>query len=145
MIAKPSPLVLDKIWVHAGYFVTVYADKANRSKANFDIPLDLDFEIHKTGRFYKVRVEAKTIDDEEFKDEPGYKYSVFSEAIFKFSGRLRKEDKDFYIKYSGVSLVISYIRGYLANVSSYGYYGQYILPAIDLNDLVARSSKQPSL
>ena len=145
MIAKPSPLVLDKIWVHAGYFVTVYAETANRSKANFEMPLDINFEIHKTGRSYTVRIEAKTVDKEEFKDEPGYRYSVFSEAIFKFSGRLSKEDKDYYIKYSGVGLVISYIRGYLANVSSYGYYGQYILPAIDLGDLVARNSKQPSL
>ncbi|MFD3002624.1 hypothetical protein ACFS7Z_19795 [Pontibacter toksunensis] len=146
MRIESSDLVVNKIWVHAGFFVTVYPDPpTTRSKPNFDIPLDADYEIHKTGRSYTLRLEIKTTEEEEHQDSLGYRFSVFTEAVFRISGRQSKAQKDYFIQYSALALLIAHIRGYLTNITSYGYYGQYILPAVDLNVLVAEHNKKTSL
>jgi preprotein translocase subunit SecB len=145
MRIEPSDLVVERTCVNASYFVTIYAERPSRNKPNIAVPLEIEYDVHKTGRSYTLRVELKTTDDEEFKDDPGYRFSVLAELVFRFSGRLSKTHRDSYIRYSAVSLAIAYIRGYLSNVTSYGFYGQYMLPAIDLDDLVKKALRKASL
>lgn len=76
----------------------------------------------------------------ETEKKPGYSFSVSCEGIFSINKKkpITKESVDQLLLFSAVPMVISSLRGYLLNISSYSVYGQYNLPAIDLQDFIEK-------
>lgn len=70
---------------------------------------------------------------------PGYKIFIEGVSIYSLDnedGDLTEEDKKSLIGYSGVSIMVNNFRAYLRDMTSYGPFGAFILPPIDLNHLV---------
>lgn len=61
-------------------------------------------------------------------------------SIFEFNktDNITDEDKASLLNYSGLSITINYIRGFIATLTSYAPFGRYNLPTIDVNDLLSR-------
>jgi preprotein translocase subunit SecB len=61
-------------------------------------------------------------------------------SLFEFNqtDEITNEDKASLLNYSGLSITINYIRGFIATLTSFAPFGRYNLPAIDVNDLLSQ-------
>lgn len=72
----------------------------------------------------------------------GYHLLVEGAAIFSLEEEgLSDEELRNLINFSSVSILISNIRGYIANLTAYAPFGKYILPAIDVRSLINEKAK----
>lgn len=109
-----------------------------------EIPVDINYQI-------KVIRNSSEMDDKEVngyqifleihgnqqeKEVGGYKFFISSGAIFTFEENVEPEILDKYLKFSGIPMMISMCRGYLLNMTSYGVYGKYQLPSIDIQSII---------
>ena len=144
MKAKKSPLKFLDFAIMNSFFETIFPD--SNSKCNFEeIPIDIDFETiidkEKPNLFnIALNLNGNTTD----KPMPGYKFSIIAEGIFELEGyeELEKQKVDQFLLYSAIPMLISSIRNYLLNISSYAPFGKYLLPAIDLKDLIKKKIEQ---
>lgn len=147
MKAKKSPLKFIDFAVFSSHFETIMPGEKQQCDYN-KLNLDIDFEIFintekKSLYNLALNINCNTLK----KTKPGYKYSIIANGIFELSDyeELDKPKKDQYIYYSALPMLISSVRNYLLNVSSYAPLGKYLLPAIDLTALVKQkieSNKQ---
>lgn len=107
-------------------------------KNNIDIPIYIDYNINiieeNNKTLYRIIIEIKGNDE----DNPveGYKFEVVAGALFEFKEDIEKPELDKYILYSALPMTLSMARGYLASMTSYGLYGKYLIPAIDVNSII---------
>ncbi|MDZ7743464.1 MAG: protein-export chaperone SecB [Bacteroidota bacterium] len=113
----------------------------------YSLPIDIDFDIfepkdeedfHRIGEIkLKVNPSGK---------KPGYSIELTASGFFELTNpeKFEKEIKENLLGISIVNILIGNIRGYLKNVTSYGAYGPYLLPSIDMSHLLKQKSKQAS-
>lgn len=107
--------------------------------------LDIDFDINNDD-FFQVFIKAD-INRGELK-APGY--SIFAEAacIFQINNdRLNDEQKNSLKDFSTIYIALNSLRGLISSFTANAPFGRYILPSIDLNDLINKkkaSIKQSS-
>lgn len=112
------------------------------SKYNIDIDFQIKKDKEKNILIY-IKSEINNIDHKEFG------YSIYAEGvgIFTFSKtkKILKTDEAKYVYNSGVPICINCLRTVIANITSFGPWGKYILPTIDMNELLndKKNSKQP--
>ena len=106
-------------------------------------PIEIDFGIQEdkdeTLVFVKVSINSEK--------ESGY--SIFSEGVglfcFDKSQDLSLDERKGLIQFSAVSICITNIRAYIANITSYYPFGKFNFASIDMNELLKQKiSKKDS-
>lgn len=74
---------------------------------------------------------------------PGYIISSEGVGFFDFAnaGDLSKKEKGEFLQVSGISICINQLRGIIISLTSNGPLGKYLLPSIDVNDLLNEKLK----
>ncbi|SEL91758.1 hypothetical protein SAMN05421740_11385 [Parapedobacter koreensis] len=74
---------------------------------------------------------------------PGYAISSEGVGFFDFSkaADISKKEKGEFLQFSGISICINQMRGIIATLTSNGPFGKYLLPSIDVNDLLSEKLK----
>ena len=134
---KKAPLILNDFFI--------LKNEINFIQLNEEFS-ELDFNL------YEIDIDYAVFDNEDdfiqifmkleinFSDEPYPGYKIFTEGVSIYSlnseEELSEEDKKSLIGYSAVSIMVNNFRAYLRDMTSYGPFGSYMLPPIDLNNLV---------
>jgi preprotein translocase subunit SecB len=144
MIAKKSPLVLETFFVVENRFKFIQPEEEIedvQTELFSAYEIDLDFTIrpvlNESDNIIKFNVYTKMGVNQLKTPKSGY--SSFVEGIGAFS--LSKEnltdlDVDNLTNLSSVSIMINCLRGVLMDISSNAPLGRFILPSIDVNDLL---------
>jgi len=102
--------------------------------------LDIDFSIH-TDEVIHVFVKAEI--NRGKKILPGY--SIFAEiaCVFEFNKEIiiPTEAKASIEGFSTIYIALNSLRGFINQVTATGPIGRYILPSVDLNDLIKRKQE----
>lgn len=142
MKAVLSPLVLkDFAIVESRFEFIPQSDDVNDIEVLFNAySIDLDFEYSKNEHFIANAVRIMINHPEDSNKLAGYSLMVEGTSIFEFkdSDELTLEDKASLINYSGLSITINQIRGFITALTSYAPFGRYNLPTIDVNDLLSQ-------
>lgn len=97
--------------------------------------LDIDFGIH-SNEIIQVFIKAEINRGE--KKLPGY--SIFAEAacIFEFNKKINisEEAKNSIEGFSTIYIALNTMRGFVSQLTANAPLGRYILPSVDLNDLI---------
>ncbi|MFC6269804.1 hypothetical protein [Frigoriflavimonas asaccharolytica] len=107
-----------------------------------DYEIDLDFAIFtedETKIFVKVAINQI--------ENPAVGYSILAEgvAFFKLdeTEKISDEDKVSLLQFSGFSITLNSLRGFITALTSIAPLGKYILPSIDVNDAFRQKSAKP--
>lgn len=91
-----------------------------------------------------LRLKVVINPEEENKDDvlAGYRLLVEGAAIFSLKEKeLSDEELRNLINFSSISILVSNVRGYIANLTAYAPFGKYILPTIDVRSLISEKAK----
>ncbi len=55
---------------------------------------------------------------------------------------LNDKEIDNYENYTSLIITINHLRNFISNITSYGPLGKYVLPSIDMTDLINQKIKQ---
>ncbi|HPT72865.1 MAG TPA: hypothetical protein PLE74_11370 [Candidatus Cloacimonadota bacterium] len=113
------------------------------SKALKELPVDIDFDLYKNeeSNEFRIIIEVKVNCNED--KLPGY--SIFVKCGSRFDLNVideNEEDKKNALINSAVQITINSVRGYLWNVTSFGIYGRYTLPTINLPALMKAKAEK---
>ena len=101
--------------------------------------VDIDFSVNKA-EFLSVFIKADINKEQKL---PGY--SLFAEAgcFFRFNEEtnLPEETKKSLADFSTIYIALNSLRGLISNFTANAPFGRYILPSIDLNDLIEKKKK----
>ena len=149
MIAQKSPLVLETFFIVENRFKFIQPEDEidNAQTELFDnYEIDLDFTIHHVSDEDDsiIRFNVFTKMGVNFK-QPLAGYSTFIEGMGVYSlskANLSSRDIDNLTNLSSVSIMINCLRGVLMDISSNAPFGRYILPSIDVNDLLNQKASK---
>ena len=81
------------------------------------------------------------------KPEPGYSFFIETVTYFEISDeeKLDKKLLNNLLSYSIVAMAYSNIRSILLNITTYGPFGKYILPSVDVEKLISDKSKKSNV
>ncbi len=145
MIATKSPLILKSFTIlssNCEFFPLEDINTTAFNEVQDSYPIDLDFEIQEEEASGQIGIFVKVIINSEKK--PGYSLYVEGVGFFTFDAEanLPDDEKRNLIQYSGVSISITNLRSYIANMTSYYPFGKYNFPSIDVNDLFRKKADQ---
>jgi preprotein translocase subunit SecB len=119
----------------------------NTPKENIDVDklmstynIDLDFMIIESlANEYKVFVKASI--NYNLK-KPVYGYSIFIEcgSAFKIDSEVSKDERNQLISNSALVMTLNFLRVSLVNITGSFPFGKYILPSIDVKDLLEQKA-----
>lgn len=149
MEAKESPIRLLNFMVVGMEYKFIPPAKKSMAKSpdSFfkDYEIDIDFSNNAVDeeQFY---VFAKIEVNNSGKPKPGYKIFIEGGASFSIP---KQADLDENITknlkyFSSVNIVIGYLRAAINTLTASAPLGPYILPPIDMQDLIKRKSQSPS-
>lgn len=140
MKAKQSPLKLvDFSIFESNYKFIPPKDESFDKSALNNLPINIDFDHFepKDGPDNHKMIEMRCKINASG-NKPGYSIFLTASGIFEVQD-LEKLDESTVTNLFGVSsinLMISNIRGYLINITSYGPLGSYILPPVNIKHLL---------
>lgn len=149
MEAKESPIKLLRFVVLGMEFRFIPPSKQNKSKSpDFffqDYAIDIDFS-HSAVDEEQFFVFAKIGVNNSSKPKHGYKIFIEGGASFSIP---KQADLDENITknlkyFSSVNIVIGYLRAAINTLTASAPLGPYLLPPIDMQDLIKRKSQSPS-
>lgn len=113
----------------------------------YNLPIDIDFDIFEPKdesdyhRIGEIRIKINSTNK-----KPGYSIELIASVFFELTNpeQIDEEIKENLLGISIINILVGNIRGYLKNVTSYGVYGSYLLPSIDMTHLLKQKSKQIS-
>ncbi len=137
MKVKKSILTLREFWIVESNLVSVLPVKENQLFQ--DIDLDIDFDILEGEDNFKLilRIEG----NQGKKKKIGYSFTIVSEGVFNFTKKIEEKETNSLLLFSAVPMMIANVRGYLANITAYAPFGKYLLPSIDMKDLIENKQK----
>ena len=113
-------------------------------KEEFDIrkhfaeySLDIDFGIH-SNEIIQVFIKAEI--NRGVEKQPGYSIMAVAACIFEFNKNIEitKEAQNSIEGFSTIYIALNALRGFISQITSNAPMGRYILPSVDLNDLIAQ-------
>jgi preprotein translocase subunit SecB len=143
MQAKKSPLILEKILIIGSNIVAIPIEDDFKGKIN-DFDLNIDFDIFSLKADADARKIVLSISGNDMDNPvPGYCFSIVAEGTFNYNKNVKtsKRDKDILLNHSAVPIMIGHVRSYLSTLTALGPYGCYLLPGIDMNDLLNNKNK----
>lgn len=103
-----------------------------------DYELDIDFTLS-NDHFLNVYIKAEVNKDGKF---PGYSMIVEAACIFKFDAGDLEESIQLQLEgFSTIYIALNSLRGLISNFTANAPFGRYILPSIDLNDLIEKKKQ----
>lgn len=147
MKAKPSALRIEQFTVLNASLKTILTQNVNSEDLNDvlqKLSIDIDFDVlnlKKDDLNDKCMISVTIKINES--EETGYCMEVEAAGVFYFGKEadLTQKDKKNLI-YSGISMCITNIRNYMVSMTSFSAWGAYVLPPIDMNDLLKQKQKQ---
>lgn len=142
MIAKKSPLIFRTfLLLQLEYALTPKPPESKSKKKESGslegYPIDIDFSIKKGSDsediiFVKVGVNKSS------NTLPGYVLFAEGVGVFEFdiTSQLDHQQKTALLHFSGLSICINSLRSILANATSNSPMEKYVLPSIDVNQLL---------
>ena len=102
--------------------------------------LDLDFDVVKNDILHIIMSVDINVNDSPL---PGYKISAKVASLFKLedSPNMTTEQRNSIEGFSTIYIALNNLRGIISSFTSSGPFGRYILPSIDLNDLIQKKRK----
>ena len=135
---KKSPLLFHEFVIVDSHLETVFDTKSKKCVFE-EIPLEIDFETftaNENDNLFNValNITGNNID----KSVVGYKFSITANGFFELTefDKFEKPKVDQFLLYSALPMLLSSVRNYLLNITSYAPHGKYLLPAIDLTALI---------
>lgn len=106
-----------------------------------DYPVDVDFFIE-SKKILAVRVIAKV--NYGPKKLPGYSFYAEAGTFFYFDEtiKLTKEQRGEIEGFSSIYIGLNVLRGLISSFTANAPFGRYILPSINLNELIATKQKE---
>ena len=137
-----SPLVLKDFAVTENRFTILpIENEADNFDELFDTySIDIDFDYSKNDLYYAIVVQIKINNSEDSPQLGGYSIMVEGTSLFEFNqtDEITNEYKGSLLNFSGLSITINYIRGFIATLTSFAPFGRYNLPALDVNNLLSQ-------
>ena len=99
---------------------------------NYTFP-DLKSKPHRI--FLKIEINKTR------KQKAGYSIFVEGVAFFNLPDNMNEVKKLDLLNYSGVPILLGNIRSFIASMTSFAPFGRYIVPSIDLQDLLMQKVK----
>ena len=103
--------------------------------------LDIDFDIH-SDSILQVFIKARINKDEN--SLPGY--IIYAEicCLFSFdeSAKITQEARNNIEGFSTIYMALNNLRGFISQITANAPIGRYILPSIDLNDLIEKKKQK---
>ncbi len=119
--------------------VSVFVNKKTKQVDLKDIPLDIDYDVYFNDILgpYIYRV-VMTIKGNAKKSVPGYVFTLKVGGEYQLSEELECTSKDYdsYVYNTGVACLINEARVYLQTLTAFFPFGAYIMPMIDMNDIM---------
>ncbi len=144
MELKKSPLLFHEFSILDSHFETVIHDNVQKCDFN-QIPIDVDFEIFEAkDNEYLYNIVLNINGNYNENPVSGYKFSITVNGIFELTD-IKEDNKSQigqFLNYSALPMLISSVRNYILNISSYAPYGKYLLPALDLNALIKDKNQE---
>jgi preprotein translocase subunit SecB len=140
MKPKPSPLqILDFALTELEFkMIPPENEQVDIVQSFKDYELDIDFGLSNDD-FLKVYIKAEVNRDEKL---PGYSMMVEAACIFQFdAGDLEEGIQRQLEGFSTIYIALNSLRGLISNFTSNAPFGRYILPSIDLNDLIEKKKQ----
>lgn len=143
MIPEFSELKFLNYLVNESSFSTIHKEDISIEKVKETInqqSFSVDFEVFENeddNRFFFIEL---NINRSKRKKQAGYSFNISIVANFELTNRSEiPEKKELqYILFSALPMVISLARSEISHITSSGIYGKYILPSINLPDLVKK-------
>jgi len=137
MLAKKSPLILKNFLLLRQTFQFIQPEEEVAiSEITDKYTIDIDFAINKPDDFYQcfLKIEINQADT----PLPGYQIFIEGVGIFAIDNafELSEEERGNLIQYSSISICINSLRSIISNITSFAPFGKYILPSIDVNELL---------
>ncbi len=137
MKANASPLSILDFAITKMDFNILPPPKGNEADidmGNYEIDIDFGIQIKD---FIQVYISAKINTEEQL---PGYRLFAEAGCFFKFNDgvKLSDQQKAEIEGYSTVYIALNSLRGLISSFTANAPFGRYILPSIDLNDLIAK-------
>jgi len=146
MQVKKSPLILEEVFIIASNIISVPETEESTGQLNeFDI--DVDFDIYTSDQDVDARRVVVSISGNDPDNPiPGYCFSIVAQGTFNYNKeeKIRKKDKDILLTHSAIPIVIGQIRSYISTLTALGPFGSYLLPSIDMNNLLASKGNDES-
>jgi hypothetical protein len=150
MLAKKSPLILETFFMVENRFKFIQPndDIQNLQTELFDqYEIDLDFTIRlvseENAPVITFNVFTKMGINQQKQPLDGYSMFVEGVGVYNLSREsLSDKDVENLMSLSALSIMINCLRGVLMDYSSNAPLGRYILPSIDVNDLLKQKSNK---
>lgn len=142
MQAQKSPLILEESFIIASNILSVPEPEEFKGILN-DFAIDIDFDIFtKETDTEARRIVVSVQGNDQDNPVPGYCFSIVAQATYNYDKMVKvsKKDKDVLLTHSAIPMVIGQIRSYLSTLTAHGPFGIYLLPAIDMNDLIKQKA-----
>lgn len=137
MIVKRSPLDLAEFALIDQEFKFVQPEDQTEVETIFDqYAIDIDFSINTPDEVhFQILVKIGVNPGQQL---PGYCIASTGVGFFDFSRSpsLSQQEKRDFLQLSGISICINQLRGIMATLTANAPFGKYLLPAIDVNDLL---------
>ena len=109
-----------------------------------DYNIDIDFGIHSNDIIH-VYMRAKINCDEKDR-QPGYYIDAEATCIFELNKEIEisREARNDIEGFSTMYIALNTLRGFISQITANAPWGRYILPSIDLNDLIEKKKQKAS-
>jgi preprotein translocase subunit SecB len=139
MKAKQSPLkVIDFLVINSRLKFNAPSSEVNIKELFTNYSIDIDFARANQGENYQIFMKIAVNEDAPPKE---IGYSIFAEVVGIFSldkNGLSKEEIENYSNYTSLIITINHLRNFISNLTSYAPFGKYVLPSIDMRDLISQ-------
>lgn len=148
MKAKKSPLKLLDFSVFESKFDFIPPNEESNEISDKDLqelPISFDFDQYepKDGPENRKIIEINIKINDSGK-KIGYSMNITASGIFEVYDYENLEEKMIInlLGMSSLNLMINNLRGYLINITTYAPLGVYVLPPIDIGDLIEKKKKK---
>lgn len=143
MKTKNSQLIFKEFYILASSLISIPLEDESDGLIN-DFSIDIDFDIYKSEEIeneFRIIVSIDGNDDEN--PTPGYCFGIIIEGYFGFDFDKKNDQNeiDVLLTRSAIPILIGQLRNYLSTITAMSPYGKYILPSIDMNDLLEQKDK----
>lgn len=141
MKANPSPLEIVDFAVINFELNFIPPEKIDDDSRIYWDSYDLDIDFNVSKNDY-LRVFIKSYINQQ--KLPGYKIFAETACIFRFNEKIKisEAEKNSMEGYSTIYIALNCLRGFVSQFTASAPLGRYVLPSVDLNDLIEKKKKE---
>jgi len=139
--AKESTVQITRSGIISSFFIAV-PEKGAAATKELNLPVFIDFDISKSNDSKKFQI-FLTVQSNTDQKKPGYAFEITLLGDFKVD----EDDPDKrgkLVLYSALPSLINHARTILTTLSSQSMHGPYVMPMIDVQQLINDSKEKPT-